>query len=255
MSSSEERSGVSARAAAEHRRDPLADRLRVGRPGPRTSARTRSGMPRPVRSGQPRITNGRRRPKACAARGRVSWHVDDATSNSSAAPANDAPHRLIDDVAFGEDVVVHSFTNLYGCADRRRDPDRDLRRDPARRRDRRRLQDPEPHLHLRRGPDRGRGLRRPRRHLRQRQAPAGDRRRRRRCRPRPTGSCWRPWSSAAPAIGSGATILGGVRIGAGATVGAGAVVIERRRRRARPWSATRRGRCRRGSPAQRQRCE
>ena len=31
------------------------------------------------------------------------------------APANDAPHRLLDDVSFGEDVVVRSFTNLYGC--------------------------------------------------------------------------------------------------------------------------------------------
>lgn len=30
-------------------------------------------------------------------------------------PTNDAPHRLIDDVEFGEDVVVHSFVNLYGC--------------------------------------------------------------------------------------------------------------------------------------------
>jgi UDP-2-acetamido-3-amino-2,3-dideoxy-glucuronate N-acetyltransferase len=30
-------------------------------------------------------------------------------------PANEAPHRLIDDVAFGERVVVFSFTNLYGC--------------------------------------------------------------------------------------------------------------------------------------------
>ncbi len=30
-------------------------------------------------------------------------------------PANDAPYRLIDDVAFGEGVVVQSFTNLYGC--------------------------------------------------------------------------------------------------------------------------------------------
>jgi UDP-2-acetamido-3-amino-2,3-dideoxy-glucuronate N-acetyltransferase len=30
-------------------------------------------------------------------------------------PANDAPHRLIADVAFGDDVVVYSFTNLYGC--------------------------------------------------------------------------------------------------------------------------------------------
>lgn len=31
------------------------------------------------------------------------------------APANDAPHRLIDEVGFGEGAVVHSFTNLYGC--------------------------------------------------------------------------------------------------------------------------------------------
>jgi UDP-2-acetamido-3-amino-2,3-dideoxy-glucuronate N-acetyltransferase len=30
-------------------------------------------------------------------------------------PANDAPYRLIDDVTFGEGVVVASFTNLYGC--------------------------------------------------------------------------------------------------------------------------------------------
>ena len=31
------------------------------------------------------------------------------------SPVNDAPHRLIDDVTFGENVVVFSFTNLYGC--------------------------------------------------------------------------------------------------------------------------------------------
>jgi UDP-2-acetamido-3-amino-2,3-dideoxy-glucuronate N-acetyltransferase len=30
-------------------------------------------------------------------------------------PANHAPHRLIEDVAFGERVIVHSFVNLYGC--------------------------------------------------------------------------------------------------------------------------------------------
>lgn len=30
-------------------------------------------------------------------------------------PANDAPYRLIVDVEFGADVIVHSFTNLYGC--------------------------------------------------------------------------------------------------------------------------------------------
>jgi UDP-2-acetamido-3-amino-2,3-dideoxy-glucuronate N-acetyltransferase len=30
-------------------------------------------------------------------------------------PANDAPYRMIEDVTFGENVVVYSFTNLYGC--------------------------------------------------------------------------------------------------------------------------------------------
>jgi UDP-2-acetamido-3-amino-2,3-dideoxy-glucuronate N-acetyltransferase len=30
-------------------------------------------------------------------------------------PANDAPYRLIDDVEFGDHVIVQSFTNLYGC--------------------------------------------------------------------------------------------------------------------------------------------
>jgi UDP-2-acetamido-3-amino-2,3-dideoxy-glucuronate N-acetyltransferase len=31
------------------------------------------------------------------------------------APANEAPFRLLVDVTFGEGVVVYSFTNLYGC--------------------------------------------------------------------------------------------------------------------------------------------
>jgi UDP-2-acetamido-3-amino-2,3-dideoxy-glucuronate N-acetyltransferase len=30
-------------------------------------------------------------------------------------PVNDAPYRLLNDVDFGEDVVVQAFTNLYGC--------------------------------------------------------------------------------------------------------------------------------------------
>jgi len=34
----------------------------------------------------------------------------------AARPANDAPHRLIADVEFGEGVQVFPFTNLYGCA-------------------------------------------------------------------------------------------------------------------------------------------
>jgi UDP-2-acetamido-3-amino-2,3-dideoxy-glucuronate N-acetyltransferase len=31
------------------------------------------------------------------------------------APANEAPYRLIRDVDFGHGVIVHPFTNLYGC--------------------------------------------------------------------------------------------------------------------------------------------
>jgi acetyltransferase-like isoleucine patch superfamily enzyme len=30
-------------------------------------------------------------------------------------PANEARHRELNDVTFGEGVVVHPFTNLYGC--------------------------------------------------------------------------------------------------------------------------------------------
>jgi UDP-2-acetamido-3-amino-2,3-dideoxy-glucuronate N-acetyltransferase len=33
----------------------------------------------------------------------------------ASSPANDAPWRLIAEVEFGRNVVVHSFTNLYGC--------------------------------------------------------------------------------------------------------------------------------------------
>jgi UDP-2-acetamido-3-amino-2,3-dideoxy-glucuronate N-acetyltransferase len=37
------------------------------------------------------------------------------TSTVADAPANEAPYRLISDVEFGENVVVYPFTNLYGC--------------------------------------------------------------------------------------------------------------------------------------------
>jgi UDP-2-acetamido-3-amino-2,3-dideoxy-glucuronate N-acetyltransferase len=30
-------------------------------------------------------------------------------------PANEAPYRLIEDVQFGEGAIVYPFTNLYGC--------------------------------------------------------------------------------------------------------------------------------------------
>ncbi|HEY7150258.1 MAG TPA: acyltransferase [Solirubrobacterales bacterium] len=36
-------------------------------------------------------------------------------NGASGGPCNDAPYRLINEATFGEDVFVHSFTNLYGC--------------------------------------------------------------------------------------------------------------------------------------------
>jgi UDP-2-acetamido-3-amino-2,3-dideoxy-glucuronate N-acetyltransferase len=38
-----------------------------------------------------------------------------AVAEMAGEPANEAPYRLIDDVTFGEGVVVSPFTNLYGC--------------------------------------------------------------------------------------------------------------------------------------------
>jgi UDP-2-acetamido-3-amino-2,3-dideoxy-glucuronate N-acetyltransferase len=38
------------------------------------------------------------------------------TPAATRRPANDAPYRLLDDVTFGDDVSVASFTNLYGCS-------------------------------------------------------------------------------------------------------------------------------------------
>ena len=154
-------------------------------------------------------------------------------------PANDAPHRLIaDDVELGEGVVVQPFTNLYGCRVGDGHADRDVRRDPARGGRGRTLQDPEPYVHLRRRDDRGRGVRRARRDVRQRQATRGDRRGRR-AEGRPTtGSSYGRSSSSGASIGSGVVVLGGVRIGSA-----------RARRRGRSRDAgRRRGRGRRRGP-------
>ncbi len=44
------------------------------------------------------------------------WSRESSISSAVAdGPVNDAPFRLAEDVRFGDDVVVHSFTNLYGC--------------------------------------------------------------------------------------------------------------------------------------------
>ncbi|HZT91490.1 MAG TPA: acyltransferase [Gaiellaceae bacterium] len=39
-----------------------------------------------------------------------------ATSGVADSPANDAPYRLLHDVDFGDDVRVYAFANLYGCS-------------------------------------------------------------------------------------------------------------------------------------------
>ena len=152
--------------------------------------------------------------------------VSDLLRGCANAPVNDAPYRLINDVEFGDDVVVHSFTNLYGCSigdETRIGPFVEIQRG---RLNRRALQDPEPHVHLRRGDDRGRGLRRARRHVRQRQV---SRVRRPTDGELQTEADWTLLATVVErraAIGSGAIVLGGVRIGAGALVGAGAVVTK-----------------------------
>jgi UDP-2-acetamido-3-amino-2,3-dideoxy-glucuronate N-acetyltransferase len=38
------------------------------------------------------------------------------SARTSSEPVNEAPYRRLDGVEFGEGVVVHSFTNLYGCS-------------------------------------------------------------------------------------------------------------------------------------------
>ena len=108
--------------------------------------------------------------------------VADGIGRSSAVatePANDAPYRLLDDVRFGDGRRRRRVHQSLRLRDRRRDPDRSVRRDPARGADRRPLQGPEPHLRLRGRDRRGRGVRRARRHVRQRQVPARDDGRRR----------------------------------------------------------------------------
>ncbi len=36
-------------------------------------------------------------------------------ASTSTPPANEAPHRLLDEVELGEGVRIQAFTNLYGC--------------------------------------------------------------------------------------------------------------------------------------------
>jgi UDP-2-acetamido-3-amino-2,3-dideoxy-glucuronate N-acetyltransferase len=138
------------------------------------------------------------------------------------APANDAPFRLLAAVAFGEDVAVGPFTNLYGCEigdGTRIGPFVEVQAG-ARIGARCKVQS---HTFVCDGVTIGDGVfvghgvvfvndRRPR-------ATAGGRLQ--------TAEDWtllRTVVGDGASLGSGAVILGGVEIGAGAMVGAGAVV-------------------------------
>jgi UDP-2-acetamido-3-amino-2,3-dideoxy-glucuronate N-acetyltransferase len=142
-----------------------------------------------------------------------------------AEPANDAPYRLISDVSFGEGVLVQSFTNLYGCTigdETRVGPFVEIQRG-ARIGARCKIQS---HAFICDGVRIGNGAfvghgaifvndKHPR-------ATAGD-------GALKVDADWElveTWVEDGASIGSGAVILGGVRIGRDATVGAGAVVTK-----------------------------
>ena len=141
----------------------------------------------------------------------------------ASAPVNDAPYRLIDDVDFGDNVVVHPFTNLYGCrigANTRIGPFVEVQRGARIGADCK----VQSHTFICDGVeigDRvfvGHGVlfindKRP--------AAVNER------GELQTASDWdlqRTWVEDDVSLGSGVVVLGGVRIGAGATIGAGAVV-------------------------------
>lgn len=139
------------------------------------------------------------------------------------APANDAPYRLLDHVRFGAGVVVQSFTNLYGCEigdNTRIGPFVEIQRGVAIG-PRCKIQS---HTFICTGVVIeedvfvGHGVMFINDRYPRATTPAGDLKADRDWKLEPTIVERRA------AIGSGAVVLGGLRIGAGALVGAGAVV-------------------------------
>ena len=129
-------------------------------------------------------------------------------------PANDAPYRMIDEVTFGDDVIVQSFVNLYGCrigAGSRVGPFVEIQRGAEIGR-RCKIQS---HTFVCEGVEIGDDV-----FIGHNVVFINDK------YPKTSG----PWTlqpttvEDGAAVGSGAVLLGGVRIGANALVGAGAVV-------------------------------
>ena len=138
-------------------------------------------------------------------------------------PANDAPWRLLDDVVLGKNVLVAPFTNLYGCEigeDTRIGPFVEIQRG-ARIGARCKVQS---HTFVCEGvtvEDEvfvGHGVMFVNDKYPRATTAAGDLQ---------TGDDWQLLEiviERGASLGSGAVVLGGVRVGAGAIVGAGAVV-------------------------------
>ena len=138
-------------------------------------------------------------------------------------PTNDAPYRIVNDVEFGTGVVVQAFTNLYGCSigdDTRSGTFVEIQRG-ARIGARCKIQS---HTFICDGVEIGDEVfvghgvmfindMHPRAATESGELKAGD-----------DWELVRTYVEDRASIGTGAVILGGVRIGAGALVGAGAVV-------------------------------
>lgn|SRR5437660_12183755 len=139
------------------------------------------------------------------------------------SPANDAPYRLLDGVAFGADVHVGPFTNLYGCSiatGSRIGPFVEVQRGVTIG-ERCKIQS---HTFICTGVDIGDEVfvghgvvfindKRPHAATAEGALQSGD-----------DWELIETWVEDRASIGSGAVVLGGVRIGADATVGAGGVV-------------------------------
>jgi len=71
--------------------------------------------PRPVPHGKRGVDEDELRADRLLIRGNATCPGRARIGAVSSQPANEAPYRLIDEVEFGHAVVVSSFTNLYGC--------------------------------------------------------------------------------------------------------------------------------------------